>query len=76
MAIKQPEVGRIIRDLRLALGLTQEQFAAQLRVIYSTIKRWKNGRSTPSPLAMKKIEGMLEKMGGEGQDLLAKYLPN
>ncbi|MEH2411006.1 helix-turn-helix domain-containing protein [Nostoc sp.] len=76
LAIKQPEVGRIMRDLRLAFGLTQEQFAAQLRVTYSTINRWENGRSKPSPLAMEKIEGMLEKMGGEGQDLLAKYLPN
>ncbi|MEH2238602.1 helix-turn-helix domain-containing protein [Nostoc sp.] len=76
LAIKQPEVGRIIRDLRLAFGLTQEQFAAQLGVTYSTINRWENGRSKPSPLAMEKIEGMLEKMGAQGQDLLAKYLPN
>ncbi|MEH2316032.1 helix-turn-helix domain-containing protein [Nostoc sp.] len=76
LAIKQPEVGRIIRDLRLAFGLTQEQFAAQLGVTYSTINRWENGRSKPSPLAMEKIEEMLEKMGGEGQDLLVKYLSN
>ncbi|MEH2246820.1 helix-turn-helix domain-containing protein [Nostoc sp.] len=62
--------------MRLALGLTQEQFAPTLGVTYTTINRWKNGRSTPSPLAMDKIEGMLEKMGDEGQDLLAKYLPN
>ena len=76
LAINQPEVGQIIRDLRLAFGLTQEQFAAQLGVTYTTINRWENGRSTPSPLAMEKIEGMLEKMGDEGQDLLVKYLPN
>ena len=76
LAIKQPEVGQIIHDLRLAFGLTQEQFAPTLGVTYTTINRWENGRSTPSPLAMEKIEGMLEKMGDEGQDLLAKYLPN
>ncbi|MBD2302994.1 helix-turn-helix transcriptional regulator [Nostoc sp. FACHB-190] len=76
LAIQQPEVGQIIRDLRLAFGLTQEQLAAQLGVTYSTINRWENGRSTPSPLAMGKIEEMLEKMGDEGQDLLAKYLSN
>lgn len=76
LAIKQPQVGRIIRDLRLLAGLTQEQFAATLGVTYTTINRWENGRSTPSPLAMEKIEGMLEKMGDEGQDLLAKYLLN
>ncbi|MEH2405318.1 MAG: helix-turn-helix transcriptional regulator [Nostoc sp.] len=76
LAIKQPEVGQIIRDLRLAFGLTQEQYAATLGVTYTTINRWENGRSKPSPLAMEKIEGMLEKMADEGQDLLAKYLPN
>ena len=76
LAINQPEVGQIIRDLRLAFGLTQEQFAPTLGVTYTTINRWENGRSTPSPLAMEKIEGMLEKMGSQGQDLLAKYLLN
>jgi DNA-binding transcriptional regulator YiaG len=76
LAINQPEVGQIIRDLRLAFGLTQEQFAATLGVTYTTINRWENGRSKPSPLAMEKVEGMLEKMGDEGQDLLAKYLSN
>lgn len=74
LAINQPEVGRIIRDLRLLAGLTQEQFATTLGVTFSTINRWENGHSKPSPLAMEKIEGMLEKMGDEGQDLLAKYL--
>ncbi|WP_322701466.1 helix-turn-helix transcriptional regulator [Nostoc sp. DedQUE08] len=76
LAINQPEVGQIIRDLRLAFGLTQEQFAATLGVTFSTINRWENGHSKPSPLAMEKIEGMLEKMGDEGQDLLTKYLSN
>ena len=76
LAIKQPEVGQIIHDLRLAFGLTQEQFAATLGVTYTTINRWENGRSKPLPLAMGKIEGMLEEMGAQGQDLLAKYLPN
>jgi putative transcriptional regulator len=69
-------VGRIIRDLRLLAGLTQEQFAATLGVTFSTINRWENGHSKPSPLAMEKIERMLEEMGNEGQDLLVKYLPN
>ena len=76
LAIDQPEVGQIIRDVRLLTGLTQEQFAPTLGVTYTTINRWENGRSKPSPLAMGKIEEMLEKMGEQGQDLLAKYLPN
>ncbi|WP_313942888.1 MULTISPECIES: helix-turn-helix domain-containing protein [Calothrix] len=43
-------------------GLTQEQFANTLGVAYSTINRWENGRSKPSPLAMEKIERMLQEM--------------
>ncbi|WP_335102370.1 helix-turn-helix domain-containing protein [Nostoc sp.] len=73
LAINQPEVGQIIRDLRLLTGLTQEQFAATLGVTYTTINRWENGHSKPSPLAMRKIEEMLEKMGQKGTDLLKKY---
>ena len=76
LAIKQPEVGQIIRDLRLLAALTQEQFAATLGVTYTTINRWENGRSTPSPMAMKLIEQKLDEMGSQGQDLLAKYLRN
>ncbi|MHC5770768.1 MAG: helix-turn-helix domain-containing protein [Nostoc sp.] len=76
MVSKQPEVGQIIRDLRLLAGLTQEQFAATLGVTYTTINRWENGRSKPSSLAMEKIEQKLDEMGTQGQDLLAKYLRN
>ncbi|MBN3870149.1 DNA-binding transcriptional regulator [Nostoc sp. JL33] len=76
LAIKQPQVGHIIRDLRLLAGLTQEQFAATLGVTYTTINRWENGRSKPSPMAMKLIEQKLDEMGTQGQGLLAKYLPN
>jgi putative transcriptional regulator len=69
----QPEVGKLIRELRLALGLTQEQLAAALGVTYSTINRWENGRSKPSPLAMEKIEEILQQMGQKGTDLLSQY---
>ncbi|BAY88190.1 MULTISPECIES: helix-turn-helix domain-containing protein [unclassified Tolypothrix] len=58
----QPEVGQLIRRLRLVAGLTQEQFAASLGVTYSTINRWENKRSQPSPLAIEKIERMLKAM--------------
>ena len=75
LAINQPEVGKLIRELRILTGLTQEQFAAALGVTYSTINRWENGRSKPSPIAMRQIEEMLQDMGERGQNLLALYLP-
>ena len=76
LVIDQPEVSKLIRELRLLTGLTQEQFAAQLGVTYPTINRWENGRATPSPLALKQIEGMLRSLGDRSKDLLAKYFPD
>jgi transcriptional regulator with XRE-family HTH domain len=74
LAIKQPEIGKLIRELRLACGLTQEQFAASLGVVYPTVNRWENGHAQPSPLAMQKIEVQLRHLGDRGKDLLNRYL--
>ncbi|NJL80003.1 MAG: helix-turn-helix transcriptional regulator [Richelia sp. RM2_1_2] len=74
--INQPEVGKLIRELRLLTGLTQEQFAARLGVTYPTINRWENGRSKPSPLALEKIETELHQIGDRGKELFNKYLAN
>lgn len=74
LTMNQPQIGQLIRELRLETGLTQEQFAAELGVTYSSMNRWENGRSKPSPLAMQKVEGMLRQMGDRGQDLLQQYL--
>ncbi len=71
--MNQPQIGKLIRELRLKNGLTQEQFAFEFGVTYSTVNRWENGRSKPSPLAMQKLEGMLQQMGDRAQDFLVKY---
>ena len=60
LVINQPQIGKLIRELRLATGLTQEKFAVKLGVTYPTINRWENGHTKPSPLAMQKIEEMLK----------------
>lgn len=52
LVLNQPEVGKLIRELRFSLRLTQEKFAARLGVTYPTINRWENGRNQPSSLAM------------------------
>jgi putative transcriptional regulator len=49
------EPATIVRTLRQALGLTQEQFAAEIGVTVSTVNRWENGRTRPQPLAMRRI---------------------
>ncbi len=52
----------MIKDIRAKLGLTQEQFAAQVGVTWSTVNRWEDGRGTPLPLALRRIEGLRERL--------------
>lgn len=76
LSLKQPEAAKLIREMRSHFGLTQEQLASHLGVNYSTMNRWENKRGNPSPLAIQKIEQMLEQMGDRGQALLEKYASN
>jgi DNA-binding transcriptional regulator YiaG len=52
-----------IRELRLRLGLTQEEFAHAIAVTVSTVNRWENGHAHPSKLAWRSIQGLLKKRG-------------
>ncbi|NEO29626.1 MAG: helix-turn-helix transcriptional regulator [Symploca sp. SIO3C6] len=76
LVTKQPEIGQLVRELRLSTELTQEKFAAALGVTYPTISRWENGHTKPSPLAIQKIELHLRRMGEQGRYLLQRYLEN
>jgi transcriptional regulator with XRE-family HTH domain len=71
--IEQPKIGRLIQDIRLLMGLTQEEFALILGVTFPTVNRWENGHTKPSKLAVKQIEGLIEKLGEPGKTLLSKY---
>ena len=52
---------RQIKELRYRLGMTQEQFAAELGVTVSAVNRWENGKVQPSPLALKVMEQLKNK---------------
>ncbi|WP_199197364.1 helix-turn-helix transcriptional regulator [Chroococcidiopsis sp. CCALA 051] len=39
LLINQPEIGKLIRELRLENQLTQEEFAAELGTTYSSVNR-------------------------------------
>lgn len=41
----------ILKDIRRKMNYTQERFARELNVSFSTINRWENGRTEPSVLA-------------------------
>ncbi len=41
----------ILKQIRMKQNYTQEQFARELNVSFSTINRWENGHTVPSGLA-------------------------
>ena len=57
----EKDVSKMVRELRRALGLTQEQFAAKVGVTYTTINRCENDKGNPSPLALLRIEQIQKK---------------
>lgn len=63
----------LIREVRGRLGLTQEKFAARLGVTLPTINRWENGRTKPSPLAIRTLRDLVASMGAEGKDLMDRF---
>ncbi|WP_017651761.1 helix-turn-helix domain-containing protein [Fortiea contorta] len=81
--VEQPDIGNMIRELRQAMKLSQEKFAAELGVTFPTINRWENGHATPSPLARKQIDALLKQLSDSpdaimrecGRALQTKYFP-
>lgn len=53
------QIGQQIRQLRLEMGLTQEQFAVRLGVSFPTVNRWENQKTKPSPLAFQKLQKLI-----------------
>ena len=74
-SLQQPEVSELIREIRSRTGLTQEQLAVRIGVVFTTLSKWERGKANPLPLALKRIEEVLEGMGDRGQDLLEQYFP-
>ena len=53
---KRPWDKKRVAALRKRLGDTQEAFAHRLGVTHVSVNRWENGRSKPSPLAVRILE--------------------
>ncbi len=62
------EFCQVVKRIRLALKLSQEDLARELGVSYATINRWENGKSTPSRLALSAIKEFCEKNGVTYED--------
>ncbi|MBD1909770.1 MULTISPECIES: helix-turn-helix transcriptional regulator [unclassified Leptolyngbya] len=71
--MQQPEISNLVRELRCIMQLSQEKFADELGMTFATINRWENGHATPSPLALKQINTLLNQLGEQGEVLRVKY---
>ena len=65
----------ILKSIRKQKKYTQEQFARELNVSFSTINRWENGRTEPNVLAKMRLLEYCKKNGIEEMIImeLSKY---
>ena len=49
-----------LKEVRRNLGLTQEALAHRLGVSFTSVNRWENGQTKPSPLAQRQINELFE----------------
>ena len=75
MAIQQPEIGHLIKELRRRTGLTQQELARKIGVSFTSVNRWEKQKQMPIPLALQRVEEVLREMGDRGQDLLEQFFP-
>jgi transcriptional regulator with XRE-family HTH domain len=53
----------LVRELRDHLGLTQEQFAQEIGVSFSTVNVWENGKRAPLPFLRRRLLEMAKAAG-------------
>ncbi|HEY9072817.1 MAG TPA: helix-turn-helix domain-containing protein [Desulfobaccales bacterium] len=56
-------IPKLVKSLRERLGLTQEQFAHEVGVTFSTVNQWENGRRRPQPFVLKRLLEMETALG-------------
>ena len=57
------EFGNSLRAIRQKSFLSQEAFAKELGVSFTTVNRWETGKSKPSYKAMKQIDNFCKAHG-------------
>ena len=63
-----------IKKIRQKAFLSQDAFAKELGVAYSTINRWETGKSKPNLSAMKSLKDYCEKNGLSFDEIEAEWL--
>lgn len=49
-----------IKQCRVSKGWAQEELARHIGVSHNTVQRWEADKTTPSPLAMEKLQQILD----------------
>lgn len=71
MTEQQPSFPAILRSVRAALNLTQEQLAERLGVSFATVNRWEGGGNRPQRAAQQAILALAAEAGVDGTDAAA-----
>lgn len=53
--MEQRDIPGFVKRLRYRMDLTQEQFAREVGVTFSTVNVWENGHRRPQPYLMKRL---------------------
>lgn len=61
--MKSINIPELVKELRNKLELTQEQFAQEVGVTFSTVNSWENGTRKPHPFLLKRLLEMAEEVG-------------
>ena len=59
------DVAALVRELRKRLNLTQEQFAQEVGVTYSTVNNWENAKRIPQPFLLRRLLEMKDELDGQ-----------
>lgn len=60
-----PDIPKLIKELRERLGLTQEQFAQRVGVTFSSVNHWENDKRTPQPFLVRRLVEMKEELDAD-----------
>ena len=53
----------LIKAVRTKLGLSQQKFAKEIHVAFSTVNRWENNRAVPNGMARALLSDYMRKHG-------------
>lgn len=63
LSMKDVNYARLVKRIRDASGMTQEQLAQTLGVTFGTINGWENGKHKPLPVLRRQIEQAADQFG-------------